>query len=204
MKFSINLRIALLAIGIVVSITAADTPLNGLKVAILVTDGFEKSEFNEPKKALDDAGAKTSVISDKKNTVKAWHNNNWSSSINVDVQLNSASPKDYDALLLPGGVINPDKLRIIPAAIQFIKEFLKDKKPIAAICHGPWTLINAQGVKGHTLTSWPSLQVDLENAGAKWVDEPVVTDKLLVTSRKPEDIPEYNQAMIKLFAASKK
>ncbi len=177
-------------------------PLEGVKVAILVANGFEQAEMTEPRKALDQAGAKTYLISPTRYRVRSWHDSKWSKKYKVDVPLDEASADHYDALLLPGGVINPDILRLSPKAIVFINSFVVNNKPIAAICHGPWTLINADGVKGHTMTSWPSLKVDLTNAGANWIDQPVVKDGLLVTSRKPADIPEFNKAMIELFAES--
>lgn len=176
--------------------------LKGLKVAILVADGFEQSEMVEPKKALEQAGAKTFIISPVKGKVKGWQKKNWADEFPVDKDLNEAKAEDYDALLLPGGVANPDNLRLNPVAVNFVKSFEKAHKPIAAICHGPWTLINAEAVKGKTLTSWGSIKADLINAGAKWVDKEVVTDQNLVTSRKPDDIPAFNKAMIELFAHS--
>jgi protease I len=178
---------------------ASDT-LNGLKVAILITDGFEQVEMTEPRKALDQAGAETWIVSPKDGTVKAWNFTEWGDPFPVDVPLNGARPEDYDALLLPGGVINPDTLRAIPAAVAFAKRFLDGGKPVASICHGPWTIIEAGAARGRRLTSWPSLQTDLRNAGADWVDEQVVVDGNLVTSRKPDDIPAFNQAVITLFA----
>jgi protease I len=174
--------------------------LNGVKVAILVADGFEEVELLEPKKALEQAGAKVQVISPAKGQVQGWHHTEKADKIPVDVQLEQANPGEYNALLLPGGVINPDNLRLIPDAIKFIKAIADAGKPIAAICHGPWPLINAGVVKGRKVTSWPSLQVDLTNAGAHWVDEQVVRDGQLVTSRKPDDIPAFNQKIIELFA----
>jgi protease I len=175
------------------------TNLKGISVAILVADGFEQSELLKPKQALEKEGAKTFVISPAKNKVKGWKDKNWGDEISVDVALDDADPNDYDALLLPGGVMNPDALRINRNAIKFIKTFVDSKKPIAAICHGPWTLIDANGIAGKTMTSWPSIKADLVNAGAKWVDRSVVCDQFLVTSRKPEDIPDFNAEMIKLF-----
>ena len=174
--------------------------LKGLKVAILVANGFEESELFYPKKALEDEGAKTTIISPETSEVKGWKIDNWGKEISKDVDLDDAKVDDYDALLLPGGVMNPDKLRLYDKAIKFIKEFGDSGKPIAAICHGPWTLINAQLVKGKTITSWPSLSIDLRNAGANWVDQEVVVDGKLVTSRKPDDIPAFNKEMIKLFS----
>lgn len=178
--------------------------LQNITVAILVANGFEQSEMVEPRAALQAAGAKTVLISPEKNVVKGWQHGNWADEFAVDVPLDRANAADYDALLLPGGVINPDKLRMNATAVAFVKEFGKSKKPIAAICHGPWTLINADLVRGRTMTSWPSVSSDLKNAGANWVDKEVVTDGLLVTSRKPEDIPAFNKAMISLFAKAKK
>lgn len=178
--------------------------LKGLTIAILVANGFEELEMTQPREAFEKAGAKTILISPEKKTVKSWINGNWSASYPVDLQLDAANPADYDALHLPGGQMNPDFLRLLPKAIDFIAQIGKAGKPIAAICHGPWTLIDARLVKGKTMTAWPSLKVDLENAGATWVDKEVVTDGLLVTSRKPEDIPFYNEAAIALFKKAKK
>ena len=176
------------------------TKLTGLKVAILATDGVEESELVKPRKALDDAGAITALVSPKKSKVKAWSAGNWATEFTVDVHLFSADAGNYDALLLPGGVMNPDNLRSIPEAVNFVKHFVDAQKPIASICHGPWTLINAGGVKGKTMTSWPSIKIDLINAGAQWVDQEVVRDANLVTSRKPADIPAFNKAMIELLS----
>lgn len=178
--------------------------LHDLKVAVLVSDGFEQSEMTEPKKALEAAGAETTVISPVKEKVKAWQRKNWGNEFPVDLDLDQANASEFDALLLPGGVMNPDTLRMNPKAISFIKNFVDSGKPIAAICHGPWTLIDAQGVKGKTLTSWPSLKTDLINAGAKWVDKEVVEDGNLVTSRKPDDIPAFNRTIIELFSKAEK
>ena len=177
--------------------------LIGKKVAILVDEGFEQVELIKPRKALDRAGASTQVISPQENEVRGWNMKKWGKFVAVDVPLESANPADYDALLLPGGVMNPDKLRMNPKAVQFIKHFIDSSKPVAAICHGPWTLIEAGGVKGRTLTSWPSLQTDIQNAGGNWVDQEVVTDQGLVTSRKPDDIAAFNKKMIEEFAQAK-
>jgi protease I len=177
--------------------------LNGTKVAILVADGFEQVELTEPKKALEEAGAQTEIVSPVEDEVQGWHHYDAGDNFPVDVQLEEANPEDYDALLLPGGVANPDQLRMIPEAVEFVKSFFDAGKPVAAICHGPWTLIDAGVVRGRQITSWPSLQTDLRNAGAKWVDQEVVTDNGLVTSRKPDDIPAFNQKMIEEFAAGK-
>ncbi len=174
--------------------------LNTISVAILVTDGFEQIELTRPREALDQAGARTRVVSPKADQVRGWKSTEWGDNIKVDVPLTEARADDFDALLLPGGVMNPDRLRLDDKAIAFIKAFVDAGKPIAAICHGPWTLINAGAVKGRRMTSWPSLQTDLRNAGADWVDQACVTDRLLVTSRKPDDIPAFNAATIALFA----
>ena len=173
--------------------------LNGKTVAVLATDGVEQVELTEPVKALKEAGAQVHVVSPNSGTIQGWNHFDKADSIPVDKPLNQADPNAYQALLLPGGVINPDQLRLKPEAISFIRHFVEQKKPIAAICHRPWTLINAGGVKGKRMTSWPSLQTDLRNAGAEWVDEQVVTDKGLVTSRKPDDIPAFNRKMIEEF-----
>lgn len=174
--------------------------LNGMKVAILVADGFEQVEMTEPRKALDEAGAKTSIVSPADGEVQGWNHHDKADKFPVDVPLAEANAADFDALVLPGGVINPDKLRTLPEAVNFVKEFFNEGKPIAAICHGPWTLVEADVVRGRTVTSWPSVKTDLRNAGAEWVDEEVVTDNGLVTSRKPDDIPAFNKKMIEEFA----
>lgn len=166
------------------------------QIAILATDGFEKSELLEPKKALEASGATVRVISLKNGEIKSWDKKNWGESVKVDLTLVDADSADFDALVLPGGVINPDSLRIHPEAIDFIRGFVQSGKPIGAICHGPWTLIEAGAAKGRTMTSWPSLQSDLVNAGATWVDEEVVVDRGLVTSRKPDDLPAFNKKLI--------
>ena len=177
----------------------ADQTLNGLKVAILVTDGFEQVELLEPRKALDEAGAKTSVVSPKDERVRGWNFTDWGNEVPVDVTLDKAKPQDFDALLLPGGVINPDTLRMIPDAVAFVKAFFDAGKPVAAICHGPWTVIEADAARGRRIASWPSLKTDIRNAGAQWMDQEVVTDGNLVSSRKPDDIPAFNRGMIDLF-----
>lgn len=175
--------------------------LNGRKVAVLATDGFEQSELTEPKRLLEEAGATVHVIApDGASAIKGWDKKDWGDSIKVDAPLEGASASDYDALVLPGGVINPDKLRINAEAIALIKAFAAANKPIAAICHGPWTLINAELVDGRKLTSWPSLQADLENAGAQWQDSEVVHDGNLITSRKPDDIPAFARTLIEAMA----
>ena len=177
--------------------------LDGLKVAILVADGFEQVELTEPRKALDAAGADTQIVSPQDGSVRGWNHHDPADTFEVDVGLPHARPEDFDALLLPGGVVNPDALRIDARAVAFVRGFVDADKPIAAICHGPWTLIEAKGVEGRPMTSWPSLHSDLRNAGADWVDEPVVVDGALLTSRKPDDIPLFNGEMVKLFAQSR-
>ena len=180
-----------------------DTPLNGMKVAILVTDGFEQAEMTEPRKALDAAGADTRIVSPKEGSVRGWKHHDQADVFEVDTPLAQAAAHEFDALLLPGGVVNPDALRIDEQAIAFIRDFVKADKPVAAICHGPWTLIEARAVEGRTMTSWPSLRTDLSNAGAKWVDREVVVDGNLITSRKPQDLPAFDREMVKLFAGSR-
>lgn len=174
--------------------------LEGCRVAILATHGFEQSELLEPKESLEDAGAEVHVVAPEAGQIRGWNMKNWGDAVHVDLALSDANPEDYDALMLPGGVMNPDSLRINPQAIEFIRAFVEAGKPIAAICHGPWTLIEADAVAGRVMTSWPSLRTDLANAGAKWVDEEVVTDRGLVTSRKPADIPAFTRKMIEEFA----
>lgn len=174
--------------------------LQGKKIAILVTDGFEQVELTEPHKALEQAGAEARVVSPAKEKVKGWNRTEWGDTIPVDVPLDQANAEQYDALLLPGGVMNPDKLRMNPAAVAFVKAFFDAGKPVAAICHGPWTLIEADVVEGRRMTSYPSIKTDLRNAGADWVDQEVVVDDGLVTSRKPDDIPAFNEKMIEVFA----
>ena len=177
--------------------------LNGLKVAILVTDGFEQVELVEPRKALDAAGAKTQIVSPKTDRVRGWKFTEWGDELPVDVSLDKTRPENFDALLLPGGVINPDKLRIEPKAVNFVKSFFDAGKPVAAICHGPWTIIEAGAARGRRIASWPSLKTDLRNAGAEWVDQESVVDGNLVSSRKPDDIPAFNRAMIELFGGAR-
>jgi deglycase len=174
--------------------------LSGMKVAILVAEGFEQVELTEPKKALDEAGAVTRIVSPAKGQVQGWKHFDKADKFKVDVPLEQADASEFDALLLPGGVANPDQLRTLPAAVQFVRKFFDAGKPVASICHGPWTLIEAGVAKGRTVTSWPSLKTDLTNAGAKWVDQEVVTDNGLVTSRKPADIPAFNRKMVEQFA----
>lgn len=177
-----------------------DKKLNGKKVAILAANGFEQSELFEPKKALEEAGAEVSIVSLEAGEIKGWNEKDWGKSIAVDLTVDEANAADFDAIQLPGGVMNPDKLRMNKKAVSFVKAFFDAGKPVAAICHAPWTLIEADVVKGKTMTSWSSLKTDLENAGAKWVDKEVVVDNGLVTSRNPDDIPAFNQKMIEEIA----
>jgi protease I len=174
--------------------------LKGRMVAILVDDGFEQAEFAEPRQALNDAGADTRVVSPQEKHVSGWKLKDWGDEVRVDTPLAEAKAEEFDALLLPGGVMNPDALRMNPAAVAFVKAFFDAGKPVAAICHGPWTIIEAGGARGRRIASWPSLKTDVVNAGAEWVDQEVVVDKNLVTSRKPDDIPAFNREMIQLFA----
>jgi protease I len=181
----------------------ADRGVNGLKVAILVTDGFEQVELTEPRKALDDADAETRIVSPKESGVRGWDFTDWGRTLPVDVKLDQARPEMFDALLLPGGVMNPDKLRLDPKAVAFVKAFFDAGKPVAAICHGPWTIIEAGHARGRKMTSWPALKTDLRNAGAEWVDHEAVVDGNLLTSRKPDDIPAFNREMLRLFATAR-
>jgi protease I len=174
--------------------------LNGKKVAILVDQGFEQVEMLQPKQALEQAGAQTQIVSPQKDKVKSWEHTDWGKEYPVDVQLEHANPNDYDALLLPGGVMNPDHLRRNEKAVAFVRAFFDAGKPVAAICHAPWTLIDAGVVEGRAMTSYPSLKMDLINAGANWVDKEVEVDNGLVTSRNPDDIPAFNRKMIEEFA----
>ena len=174
--------------------------LNGKRIAILATDGVEQVELTEPRKALDAAGAKTELISPAKGKLQAWKHMDKGDQIPVDVELDAANPANYDALVLPGGVANPDQLRMLPKAVHFVKSFFEEGKPVAAICHAPWMLVEAGVVRGKTLTSWPSLHTDLKNAGANWVDRQVVEDDGLVTSRKPDDLPAFNKKIVEVFS----
>jgi deglycase len=174
--------------------------LDGKHVAILVSDGFEQVEMTGPREALLKAGAKVDLVSPRKGKVQGFKHHDKADQFDVNVPLEQANAEEYDAIVLPGGVANPDELRTIPKAVSFVREFADAGKPIAAICHGPWTLIEAGVVRGRTLTSWPSLRTDLRNAGATWLDEEVVTDQGLVTSRKPDDIPAFNEKMIEEIA----
>ncbi|HEV7576663.1 MAG TPA: type 1 glutamine amidotransferase domain-containing protein [Caldimonas sp.] len=182
----------------------ASLTLQGTDVAILVEDGFEQVELLEPRRALDEAGARTRVVSPKDDRVRGWNMTDWGEQVKVDVRLADARPDDFAALLLPGGVMNPDKLRMNRDAVAFVKAFFDAGKPVASICHGPWTVLETGYAKGCRMTSWPSLRTDLRNGGAEWVDEEVVVDGNLVTSRKPDDIPAFNRETIRLFAGAGK
>jgi protease I len=175
--------------------------LNGKRIAALVDDGFELVELTAPKQALEAEGALVDIVSPQPLRVKGWEHAKWGEDVPVDRLLEQARAEEYDGLLMPGGVMNPDKLRTNATAVAFVRAFADAGKPIAAICHGPWTLIEAGAVSGRRMTSWPSLQTDLRNAGADWVDEPVVVDHRLVTSRKPDDIPAFNAKAIEQFGA---
>jgi protease I len=182
----------------------AEEKLVGKRIAILATDGVEQSELLEPRKIFDLEGAKTVLVSLKSGKIQGFKHQDKGEMIQVDLTIDAASAQDFDALVLPGGVANPDALRTNPKVVEFVKAFVSEQKPIAAICHGPWTLIEANGVSGKTITSWPSLKTDLTNAGAKWVDQEVVVSGNLVTSRKPDDIPAFAEKMIALIVAKNK
>ncbi len=177
--------------------------LDGKKVAILVADGFEQVEMTKPRAALDEAGATTTIVSPKTGKIQGMNHADKGDKFDVDLGLDDARPEDFDALLIPGGLMNPDQLRSTPKALDFARHFFKTGKPVAAICHGPWVLIDAGVVRGRTLTSWPAIQTDVKNAGGKWVDQEVVVDNGLVTSRKPDDIPAFNRKMIEEFCEGK-
>lgn len=178
--------------------------LKGKTFAILASNGFEQSELMEPRRALLEAGASVEIVSLSKDAIRAWHSKDWGDLIEVDLDLNAASPARYDGLVLPGGTLNADHLRMEPRAICFVKDFFENRKPVAAICHAPWLLIEAGVVAGRRLSSWPSLKTDIRNAGGEWIDSEVVVDGQLVTSRKPDDLPAFNEAMISLFAESQR
>lgn len=177
--------------------------LGGKRVAALVSNGFEQVELTQPRQALEQAGARVEIIAPQAGEVRGWNHTEWGDRVKVDRVLGEARPEEYDALLLPGGVMNPDHLRMNPKAVEFVKTFATSGKPIAVICHGPWTLVEAGVVRGVRMTSWPSVRTDLINAGANWVDEPVVVDRGIVSSRKPDDIPAFNRKMIEEFAEGK-
>jgi protease I len=173
--------------------------LDGKKVAILVTDGFEQVEMTKPRQALDEAGAETKIVSLKSGKIQGMNHADKGDKFDVDLTLDEARPEEFDALLIPGGLMNPDALRSNDDALEFTRHFFREGKPVAAICHGPWVLIDAGVVRGRTLTSWPAIKTDVRNAGGKWVNEEVVVDNGLVTSRKPDDIPAFNKKMIEEF-----
>jgi protease I len=177
--------------------------LDGKKVAILVADGFEQVEMTKPREALEEAGAETKIVSLKSGKIQGVNHDEKGDKFDVDLTLDKAKPDDFDALLLPGGLMNPDELRQHEEALEFARHFFETGKPVAAICHGPQVLISADLVRGRTMTSWPALEVDMKNAGATWVDEEVVVDNGLVSSRKPDDIPAFNRKMIEEFAEGK-
>jgi protease I len=176
--------------------------LSGKRIAILATDGVEQVELTEPRKALEGAGAKTELISPKSDQIKGWKFTQWGDNHKVDKTVEQARAQDYDALVLPGGVMNPDHLRMDPGAVEFVRNFIETGRTVAAICHGPWTLIEVGAVSGRTMTSWSSLKTDLRNAGANWVDREVVTDGQFITSRKPDDLPAFNRTIIEALSGS--
>src|ERR1043166_3946914 len=177
-----------------------DDTLKGKKIAILVADGFEQIELTAPREALEAAGASIEIVSPSETEVQGWNHDEKADAFPVDMPLNRARSDDYDALLLPGGVRSPDQLRKLTRAVEFVDGFIATGKPVAAICHAPWLLIETGWVKGKSITSWPSLKTDLLNAGAHWIDREVVVDNGLVTSRKPADIPAFNKKVIEQFA----
>jgi protease I len=174
--------------------------LNGKRVAILTENGFEEIELTSPKKALEEAGATVHIVSPQKGKVKAWNHDHWSIELPVDKNISDVSPNDYDALMLPGGVLNPDQLRRNEKAVEFAKDFLESGKPVAAICHGPQLLIETNLLEGREMTSYPSVQTDIKNAGANWHDREVIVDNGLVTSRSPKDLEAFNKKMIEEIA----
>ena len=176
-----------------------DNTLQGMRVAVLVANDFEQIECTDPVRALREAGAQVDIVSPEKGEVRGIHHDKIGDTFPVDVQLSDANPQDYDALLLPGGALNPDKLRALREARDFVAAFDREGKPIAVICHGPWTLVSAGLVKGRTLTSWPSIRDDIVNAGGNWVDREVVVDRNWVSSRKPQDLPAFDREMINVF-----
>jgi protease I len=173
--------------------------LKGKRVAALVAHGFEQVELIEPRKALEAEGAAVDVVSPEADRVRGWNHGEWGEEMSVDRRLDQARAEDYDGLVLPGGVMNPDRLRTNPHAIQFVKQFFDSGKPIAVICHGPWILVEADVVRGLTMTSYPSVKTDLRNAGAHWVDEEVVVDRGIISSRRPADLPAFNRKMVEEF-----
>jgi protease I len=184
-------------------VTMTKTLLDGFTAAILATEGFEYVELMEPRRALDAAGATTRVVSPNASSIQGYNHHDKSDTVPVDETLDRARPEDFDALLLPGGVMNPDQLRMDERAVRFVKAFMDAGKPVAVICDGPWTLVEADVVRGRRLTSWPSLKTDIRNAGGEWVDQANVTDGNLTSSRKPDDLPQFNEAMLALFSRSR-
>jgi len=176
--------------------------LVGKRVAILATDGVEQAELTEPRKALDEAGASTTLVSPKTVAIKAWQHDHWGEELRVDLPLDQADADNFDALMLPGGVMNPDHLRTNRKAVEFVQRFVSSGKPVAAICHGPWLLVEADAVRGRMLTSWPSLKTDIRNAGGEWVDRAVATDQKLVTSRQPDDLPKFCAKLVDMFSSA--
>ncbi|MDQ2823906.1 MAG: type 1 glutamine amidotransferase [Verrucomicrobiota bacterium] len=177
--------------------------LEGKKVAILVADGFEQVEMTKPREALQEAGADAKIVSLKSGKIQGMNHADKGDKFDVDLTLDEAKPDNFDALMIPGGLMNPDQLRATPEALDFVRHFFEEGKPVAAICHAPWVLIDAGVVRGRTLTSWPAIKTDVKNAGGNWVNEEVVVDNGLVTSRKPDDIPAFNEKMIEEFARGK-
>jgi protease I len=177
--------------------------LDGKKVAILVADGFEQVEMTKPREALENAGAETKIVSLKSGQIQGMHHADKGEKFDVDLTLQNAPPEEFDALMIPGGLMNPDQLRSTPEALDFVRHFFEEGKPVAAICHAPWVLIDAGVVRGRTLTSWPAIKSDVRNAGGNWLNEEVVVDNGLVTSRKPDDIPAFNEKMIEEFCEGK-
>ena len=188
---------------LIIQRSAMKKQLDGMKVALLATTGFEQAELTEPRKALDEAGATTHLVSLEDGTIRAWDSDDWGDTFDVDRALSAVTPGDYDALVLPGGQMNPDFLRADADAVAFVRAFFDAGKPVASICHGPWTLIEAGVVEGRRMTSYHSIQTDLKNAGADWVDEAPITDGNLVTARNPDDLDGFNEAMVALFAEAR-
>jgi protease I len=182
--------------------SSKDGALKGKRIAIVATDGFEQSELLEPRKALEAEGATVEIIAPKSGKIQGMDHHDKGKTVAVDRPSDEVKSADYAALVLPGGVANPDSLRTNPKVVGFVRDFFETQKPVAAICHGPWTLIEAKVVSGRTVTSWPSLKTDLENAGAQWVDREVVRDGKLITSRKPDDLPAFDREMVALFKAA--